>query len=298
MMWWAIGMLGGAFLLGGGELRSFERKASQDILAKLQGEHASVKIRTDLGDPFRAMGGNVRRVTISARDFSTDGLPLYTEPGRSKRGRVRELRLDLREFSLGGLLVERLEARIPECRFDLGLAMSKRQIRLSKSGEGLGTVRVRAADLEPFILRKVREIKRVSVVISDGLVRVKGYGEFLVVQTNFEVEAKIEAVEGTKLYLKEARITFDGKPADPFSAKTLLESLNPVVDLAKDLKLLDAVWVTRVDLRDGRLIAEGRTKIPNQPISAAGEAPPKTSGAVAVHNAPSVLRSPFPRFSP
>ena len=112
--------------------------------------------------------GDMKRVTIRAEHFATDGLPLFTEPDRSQKGLVRDLRLELVDFELAGLRVERLSASIPNCRFDYALAVSKRQIRLSKSGVGVGTVVLRDKDLEAFILRKFKEIKRVSVRIEDG----------------------------------------------------------------------------------------------------------------------------------
>jgi hypothetical protein len=126
-------------------------------------------------------------------------------------------------------------------------------------------VELLAKDLEPFILRKFREIKRVAVRFDGNQVEVEGYGEFLVVQTNFRVRAHLVPQEGVALALADAVIDFDGKPADPVSAKVLLDTLNPVVHLDHDLKLLDAVHIERVELRGDRLRAFGRTKIPSRP---------------------------------
>lgn len=264
-MWWALGLLGGLWLWGGGELRAFEAKAARDIRAQLHGESAEVRVRTDLGDPFRAAQGHLRRVSIQASDFQTDGLPLFTEPERPKSGRVGTLELRLENFVLGGLRVERLRASIPGCRYDFGLAKRQRQIRLSRSGTGTGEVELLAKDLEPFILRKFREIKRVAVRFEGQHVEVEGYGEFLVLQTNFRVRARLIPQEGVALALTDAVIDFDGKPADPLSAKVLLDTLNPVVHLDRDLKLLDAVYVERLELQGDRLRAFGRTKIPTRP---------------------------------
>jgi hypothetical protein len=267
-MWWLAGLAGGAILIGAHELRAFERKAAADIAAQLQGGARVVSVRTRIGDPFRAMAGHVSRVEIDARHFETVGLPLFTEPDRSTKGRVRELCLRLSDFRLNGLRVERLEATIPECRYDLGLALGKRQIRLSRSGVGEGLVEVLADDLAPFILRKFREIKRVQVRITPDRLVVEGYGEFIVIQTNFRVEADLHSPDGRTLSLRNAKIEFDGRPADPLSAKTLLDTLNPVVDFERDLNLYDAVRVERVELAEGRLIARGRTKIPIHPDQA------------------------------
>ncbi|HVL38881.1 MAG TPA: LmeA family phospholipid-binding protein [Fimbriimonadaceae bacterium] len=257
--------LAGLYLLGSGEIRKFERLAAEEIRSKLGGDRARVDVRTQLNGLFGAFSGDLRRVTITASDFETDALPLFTEPELSKRGRVRELRISLRNFRLAGLRVDALESSIPDCRFDLGLAMKRRMIRLSQSGVGTGTVRLLDRDLEAFILRKFKEIKRVQVRIEPGKVLVEGYGEFLIIKTNFSVEAKLSPLNKTQLVLTDAIILFDGREADEHSRRVLLETLNPVVDLSKDLGLYDAVEMTDVALREGFLEAHGRTRIPVKP---------------------------------
>ncbi|MFQ3676695.1 MAG: LmeA family phospholipid-binding protein [Fimbriimonadaceae bacterium] len=255
------------FGLGEAEVRSFERRAAADIAAQLDGPDRRVRVRSSLAAPLSAAWGDIRRVEIEAERFSTEGLPLFTEPHRSAKGRIGELNLQLREFRLRGLAIERLDASIPGCRFDHALAVSKRQIRLSRSGEGRGSVRVRQEDLEAWIVGKFVEIKRATVSLANGRAVVEGYGEFLVIATEFRVDARIEAPDGRRLALVDANITFDGRPADPLSSQALLQSLNPVVDLDEDLGLYGAVDVTEIRLENGYLEAFGTTRIPTRPES-------------------------------
>jgi hypothetical protein len=256
-----LGIFGGLFFQAD-QIGRFERLAARDIRARLQGEEAQVRVRATLTDPISGPFGDVHRVRISAEDFSTPGIPLFTEPHLSTRGRIRNLELHLRNFRLGGLRIERLQAHIPECRFDYNLALRRNQMRLSRSGVGTGDVELLQEDLEAFILAKYPEIKRVRVVIADGRAQVSGYGEFIVVATNFEVDAKLEPADGVRLVLTDARITFDGEAADAASREVLLRTLNPVVDLDRDLNLHGAIHLERLILRDGRILASGRTQIP------------------------------------
>ena len=122
-------------------------------------------------------------------------------------------------------------------------------------------------DLEAFILKKFSEIKEVQVRLQDGLATVEGKGEFLILKASFRVRAKLVAVNGTQLTLSEPLIEFDGVAADPQAAQVLLNTLNPVVDLDKDLKLHGAISVDNIRLEDGKLIASGSTKIPDEPGS-------------------------------
>jgi hypothetical protein len=258
-----LGLLGGLFHVAGSGVHSFEAAAAQDISAKLQGSSRQVHVKADVGP--EALWGDLYSVRIEATKFETDGLPLYTESKRSHRGLVRNLHLELRDFSLKGLHIDRLSADIPGCRYDFPLAVRHRQIRLSQSGTGEGEVVIGERDLESFILSKFPEIKRANVKIDRGEVVVEGYGEFLVIATNFRVAARLEVADGNKLVLAGAQILFDGRIADDASQRVLLDTLNPVVDLDKDLALFGAITVKHIELRDGQLIASGPIRIPELP---------------------------------
>lgn len=256
--------LGLLFGVGRNEVRKFENAAAKEIGSKLDGPHKRVSVKAELNGPLDGPFGVLKSATIRASDFSADGLPLFTEPERSTKGSIQSLLLELRNFRLCGLRVEALDAEIPDCRFDYGLAVSKKQIVLSRSGVGTGSVRILEHDLEAFVLRKFREIKRVSIKIDRNRVWVEGFGEFLVVQTEFSVMAKLEAREGNKLFLTDALVFFGDAKADEFSRKAVLDSLNPVVDLDKDLKLFGAVELEGVRLEKGVLEAWGKTRIPER----------------------------------
>jgi hypothetical protein len=262
-----LGLFGGLIHLGEVQVRSFENSAAADIASKLQGPAKQVRVKADVG--LEALWGDVCSVDIQASKFSADGLPLYTESKRSHRGLVRSLHIGLSDFDLRDLHVQRLSADIPNCRFDFPLAVNHRQIRLSESGTGEGEVVIGETDLEKFILSKFQEIKRVHVRIDRDKIFVDGYGEFLVVTTNFSVVARLEAPEGDKLMLARARILFDGKAVDAESQRLVLEAMNPIVDLNKDLALFGAIAVEGIELRNGLLVARGQVHIPEAPIQKA-----------------------------
>lgn len=257
----AAGIVAWAWALGRSEVRSFELDAAREIGALLQGEHKRVSVRTRPA----GLTGAFAAAEIRASSFSADALPLFTEPERSTRGVLHELRLDLRDFRLRDLRVERLTAKIPDCRFDYSLAVRSRKIRLSRAGVGSGTVELRDSDLESFVLRKFPEIKRIRIRAEQGTVRVEGYGEFLVVATEFVVIAKLVPKNETQLELSSAEITMDGRPATEPAQKALLRALNPVVDLRADLGLYNAVLLDSVEVVPGRIVAKGRTTIPTRP---------------------------------
>jgi LmeA-like phospholipid-binding len=267
--------LGFFFGLGSYGTTSFEHKAANDIKAELNGPNVKVNVQTRAVG-LSAVSGHMKRVTISASNFSTPGLPLFTESNLPKSGKIDDLRIVLTNFELKNLHISRLESKIPDCYYDFGLALKKQQIRLSQSGIGEGFVTIEAKDLEQFILKKYHEIKTVHVVIERGKAHVWGYGEFIVVHTNFDVVASLQAVDGNKLVLANAAITFDGHPSDEMARNVLLQTLNPVVDLDKDLGLYGAISVTDIQLAGDEIRVKGQTRIPEDP---ALQKTSKSSGA-------------------
>ncbi|MBV6459295.1 MAG: hypothetical protein HONBIEJF_02440 [Fimbriimonadaceae bacterium] len=254
------------FGLGHHEIRRFERLATEDIRSRLNTTaETRIQVRSKLANPITGPFGDISSVLIEAENFQTDALPLFTEPWRSTKGKVGVLKLRLREFSLGKLRIQELSADIPHCRFDYALAVSKKQIRLSRSGLGTGYVAIREADLAAFALTKFREIKRMDIRIQKDKVMVDGYGEFIIAKTPFQVIADLESPDGNRLILSRPRIYFDWVRTDEISSQALLKTLNPLVDLQEDLGLFGAMTIDRLRLRDGLLEAWGRTKIPEAP---------------------------------
>lgn len=260
-----IALIAGAlFGLGDREVRVFERAAARDIAARLQGPDRAVTVDVRTGG-LESLWGDLPSATIHAKDFSLDELPLFTEPDRSTQGKLGVLNLQLSNFVLRGLRIESLSAKIPDCRFDFALAMKSRQIRLSRSGTGGGSVKIFEEDLARYIVHKFRDIKRCTVKARHGVVWVEGYGEFILAKTEFTVVAKIGVVDGTKLTLEKPKIFFDWVRAEPGAADALLKTLNPIIDLNEDLGLHGAIQVTEVDARNGYLTASGKTTIPVRP---------------------------------
>lgn len=257
-----VGLAAIGGVLTGEVVRRFERDAARDIATRLQGPGVTVRLKTVPQGPFGLLQGDIRRGTIEATHFEASQLPLFTEPARPQNGRLRELRLSLVDFRLAGLHIDRLEATIPNCRYDLNLAKREHKVRLSRSGEGTGDVHVRQADLEAFVLKKYHEIKSVAMNLSGGYAEIDGVGEFLLVRTRFHVVASLVAVDKRKLALAKAIVYFDGMPASTEASQALLKALNPVVDLDADLKLHGAIDLERVTLDHGELIATGKTRIP------------------------------------
>jgi hypothetical protein len=260
----SILLVGSGLFFADQEKGRFERKAASDILAQMVEGKGKVEVRVEptlLG----GLTGELHSATIRGSEFQLDEMPLFLEPERSKSGKIGELRLDLKDFQLRKLRVSELQATIPGCRYDYGLAKSKSQIRVSQTGEGDGFVKLLEKDLADYLVAKYHEIKSCKVKLHGDTVWVEGYGEFLIVNSNFAVIGQVRIVDGTKLMLDNPSIYFDWVKADPLATQGLLKILNPIVDLERDLGLANAVSVNKVKMKDGVLTASGKTRIPTRP---------------------------------
>ena len=261
---WLLGGLVALFGFGAATVRNFEHAAAKEIADKLVGDHKVVRVGVTYPGILSPALGEVGTATITASKFRCEGLPLFTEPKRSKKGTIELLKLDLSDFYLRDLRCERFSAEIPNCRFDFALAASKKRIRLSRSGLGTGTVELKVKDLGPYILRKYAEIKLVEVTTEGDWVRVKGFGQFLVLSASFDVKAKI-TTNGSQLNLTDCIVRIDNKETDAEGQQNLINTLNPVIDFAKDLDLYDAVDAKSVTVSGDTIKVFGRVKIPNLP---------------------------------
>jgi hypothetical protein len=253
----------GLFRLGSGEIHRFESQAALDLSSKLDGEAKKVTIKTRVGPEI--IFGEVFQARLEASDFSADGLPLFTEPKRNKFGYLKHLEMSFRHFNLRNLPIDRLDVSIPDSRFDLPFAAKKYKFRLSQSGLGTCSVQISASDLAAFIPKKFHEIKAVSVRFDRGMILVEGHAELLFLSTDFFVVSHLVPLDGTKLLLSDARVLFDGESVEADSAKILLDLLNPILDLDRDLGLHGAVHLRSIDLSSGILSATGTTTIPDLP---------------------------------
>jgi hypothetical protein len=260
----SILLLGGGVFFADQEKHRFERKAATDILGKMIDGKGHVEVKVD-PSLLGGVTGELHSATITGSDFGLTELPLFTEPDRGTKGKIESLKLRLSDFTLKRLKIARLEADIPGCRYDFDFAKKEGQIRLSRSGIGDGWVQIRQGDLAEYLVKKFHEIKSCTVKLDGNKVWVEGYGEFLIIKTKFEVIADLAIVDGDKLELRNAEVYFDWMKADDLSAQGLLKTLNPVVDLRKDMGLYDAVFMERLKLRNGLLTAWGKTKIPVRP---------------------------------
>ncbi len=266
-MEWFWGIAAGLFIFGGVTKSSFEGAAARDIQSRLtmRSDGAAMEVKVTTRPNLRTVAGYLPSATISARRFAADGLPLFAEPDRSRRGKLDRLSLKLEDFDLRGLRVAKLSALIPDCRFDLDLALRQRKIRLSQTGEGTGEVQIVAESLEKFVLQKYPLLKTCRMNLENDRVTLTGEGRVGNTPLRFVIEGSVESADGRSLRITRASASINEVPSTSGAAASLANSINPILHLDRDLGMYGSVDIKGISLRGGRLIVAVKTRIPAEP---------------------------------
>jgi hypothetical protein len=152
--------------------------------------------------------------------------------------------------------------------------LAHHKVRLSRSGTGPVSVRIRDKDFEPVVLRRFPEIRTISIAMDKGRVAIDGTATIAVLTAKFHIDAGLTVRDGTRLVLVDPALKIGDHRSDPKTAASFLKVFDSLLDLDKDLRLEHALTVDSIELQNGFLIARGSATIPAvTPDSSAKPAP-------------------------
>ncbi|GBC91921.1 hypothetical protein HRbin15_00381 [bacterium HR15] len=260
--------------LGKSAIREVEKSATREIRQRVGGGDIRVRIEPDGIDGL--IDGRLKRLVVEASHFTLDGLPFTLETHRPKTGWIKQFVMRLQDVTLRGLRAERVDAEIPDVRYDRKLAMRKRIFRLSDTGVGRAEMVVRQEDLAVYIRRKYAPyVREVQVEITPTETHVRGTVVFLGSEVHFQAVGQLTPREGRFLELAEARIEMEGTELPPAAVERMRQWLNPLIDADRDLGISDGLYVEQVISERGQMRARGyawiprhtHSKPPNSPAS-------------------------------
>ena len=262
-----VGFLSFLTFHGGLERRS-ARASDRQMREAFQGTGTVRSVVASRG-MFGLLANDIWSIDIYSAHQTSDRLPFYVIPKRGWKGSIRHLRLHFSEFTLAGLPIDRLEADIPFATYDLGHALYKNRLVLRGAGEGPALVQVGENGMQTFIARKYpRLMREVKVAIADGRVVVSGKLALFTGFSPFSVTGALTPRDGRYLDLTDPAVEIDGKPLDAAAARSLLKTINPVLDSDLDLKLGGFFHLARVEVGQGSLTIRGTATVPLSPPSA------------------------------
>jgi hypothetical protein len=252
----------GAGLLIGTEWARIESAAEADVKAILGAKEVSVAATSD-GIIGTALG-QVQKVTIAASGFAVDGMPLFTDPELSTRGKMRHLEIVLQDFVIRDLPVIELRCNIPNNRFALGL-LREGKVRLTKSGEGTGSVTIDQNGLQTYILKRFSAAESIEITLDKYKLIAKGTASLAMIKRKFEIICDLAIEDKRRLVIANPITFIEGKRIRDGSDSALLRAFNPVLDLDRDLGLHGAFDMETIRITRGKATIHGRARIPNRP---------------------------------
>lgn len=242
--------------------RRIEVAAEADLRGILGAETATVNAESD--GIFGSILGRVKCVKIHAAGFAVDGMPLFTDPELSQRGRMGRLEIALRDFVIRDLPVRELNCDIPNNRFALGLLI-RGQVRLTKSGEGTGSVVIDENGLERYILARFSAAESIDIRLHNYKLFAKGTASLALIKRDFEIICDLDIAEGRRLVIANPITFIEGKRIRDGSDSALLRVFNPVLGLDRDLGLHGAFDMETIRIRNGLAVITGKARIPVRP---------------------------------
>ena len=173
-----------------------------------------------------------------------------------KVGRTGELNIGVRDFKWQNLSVERAQFKFADVEYDFGALKSRSQLKLVSVGPSKMHLELAPDALAPFVSKRVENISNPKIVLTDGLMTIKGAKNFYGVAAPFEVNGQ-PGFSGAQMVLKSPKLLVSGINVPAMVSAPILKSVNPLYSFDKIEGLPFEVTLTKVESRDGKLQIDG-----------------------------------------
>ena len=211
---------------------------------------------------FGSLLGQASSVRVTGSGVVVDALPFEIKPGGGMHATVGKFYLDLSDVKLKSIPVQRFTAEIPSVSVDSDALIMRERMVMRSAGVGTTESTFRISDLQTYFAAKMGGMKDASVECVDGGLKIRTSMSFLGFPTAIEAFGKLNAVDGRYLVFNASRLTFNGADANPLFAKSMLDSINPVLDIQRDLGLGAYLALTDVETKEGAVIVKSKLTIP------------------------------------
>ena len=214
--------------------------------------------------------GDLESARITGRGFTIEQLPFTIEPRGGIHARLAKLELKLQDVSVRALPLQSLEAVIPGVRVDAARVLFNGHFTIRAAGEGIGEAVISESGLSQFIARKRPEFSDLNVTLQPGEALVRGRATLLIAPAPIEARVTLGVSEGRYLNAVEAAVKLNGQAVPAALTERLLQSLNPIIDVERDLGLGQWLYATGVAVEHGILKVRARVSIPLKSTSPPG----------------------------
>jgi hypothetical protein len=206
-------------------------------------------------------------VRVEGTGIISDRIPFFIYPRTGWKGRIHHLHLDLTRFTLRSIPIRSFRADMPNATYDLGHSLYRSRLVLRSVGEGTGSVVLGPEGILAFIRKKTRfhqTLSDVLIAFHNQNIMVSGQGSFPPFgQAPFTMTGTLICRDGRYLDLDPLHtiIKLNGITAP----NSLLDLINPVVDIDEDLGLKGYFSLEGVRIVGDELIITGKSTLPVAP---------------------------------
>jgi len=240
-----------------------ERTLRRDLECTWPGSR--FQVRLEPSGLYGALAGRVFRGTVRGEGIRTEDLPFRVEPGGGLQGRLRTLRLDLSDLTLRGVPFRSLSADIPDVRVDAWRGFASGHLTIRRAGEGTAIAQFTEEGLQQYLQRRRPALRELRLRLRPEGAEARATATLFVAPASVTVRAQVEIEDGRRINAVGAKVYVDDRLVAPALADRLMQMLNPLIDVERDLGLGDWVRLTHAELGDGLLTVYGSITIPNKP---------------------------------
>ena len=218
-----------------------EAKAHQDIKHQVEESFhhtGSVQIALQPRGLFGLIANDIRSIDVYGLRLQADNLPFGVHTKHSWQGSIQHLRLHYRDFRLRTLHIDRLDADVPNVKYDVQEALYREKLLLRGAGIGPASVALKTESLTLFINHKYPDFySDLNIKLNPGQVILSGKTSILGLKLPFQVTGHLIQRDARYIDLIAEQILINGIRVMPQTAQSLVDKINPVLDINTDLGL-------------------------------------------------------------
>ncbi len=175
---------------------------------------------------------------------------------KPKIGKAGEVNIAVSDFKWQNLPVERADFQFNDVEYDFGALKNDSQFKLVRVGKSTMHLELAPDALTPFIAKRVANVSKPNVRLTDGQISVVGERNFYGLAAPFEVKGKPGFI-GSQVILQAPKLLVSGVSVPAMVAMPILKSVNPLYSFDDLEGLPFTVVLTKVEARDGKLQIDG-----------------------------------------
>ncbi len=177
----------------------------------------------------------------------------FSDPAQARNGRYQVMVLRADSVVISDVALRNVEVKAYDVVLDLSALVRQDHFATKSQKRTTFFARVSEADLNRALTRKKTPVENLRVALGNGTVVFTGRYK-MVMGHNLRLEGRLEIANGTQINLVPTRASVNGVPLPTGPLRTVLSSLNPLVD-TRDVPMTPRL--RNITVRNNEITIEG-----------------------------------------